>query len=324
MKTMKKITIIVLSLLFLLRFTIGCAARSNQSEMAYDMAFEAPAMEKAAAPMAAGEAMEETVEMESDGLSENMDVNAINLETDRKLIYRADYYIETTTFDTDYDLIVSKLGILGGYAQNTYVDGTKPVEYGDRGRHAQLYLRIPISKYDEFLSALEGIGNILSKSQTTDDVSAQYFDTEARIRVLNTQLTRLESLLEKADKLEDIITLEREITDVMYELDRYEGQKRQLDNLIDYTTVSISLTEVNEISTISESEKGLGQRIAEAFKDVSKGFLRFLEGLAVVIVAGSPIWISIGIIVVLIVWLSRRGKKRRAAKKEAKEAKKNK
>jgi len=320
---MKKLIIIALGLVLVLSTFLGCAARqSSEDYVEYDMAMEAPAMEKAESMQMAGADEAVYEEAKESGISNDFDAEAINLEVDRKLIFRANYYIETTEFDSDYEFILSKLKAFGGYAQNTYVDGTKPVEYGDRGRHAELYLRIPISKYDAFLTSLEGVGNILSKSQTTDDVSAQYFDTEARIRVLNTQLDRLEALLEKADKLEDIITLNSEITDVMYELDRYEGQKRQLDNLIDYTTVSISLSEVNEISTISESEKGLGQRISESFKNVSRGFARFLEGLAIVIVAGSPVWVTIGVIVVVIVLLVRRSKKRKA-KREAKKAEKS-
>jgi hypothetical protein len=324
---MKKLIILLITILLALSMTVGCAAKSEQnSKAAYDMAFEEPAMAKSEAVAEAPMEMEMTEESAgmSDGLSPELEIDAINLEVDRKLIFRANYYIETLEFDKDYKLILTKLESIGGYAQNSYVDGTKPIEYGDRGRHAELSLRIPISKYDEFLASLEGIGNILSKSQNTDDVSAQYFDTQARIRVLKTQLERLENILEKADKLEDIITLEREITNVMYELDRFEGQKRQLDNLIDYTTVSISLSEVNEISTISQSEKGLGQRISESFKKVAKGFARFLEGLAIVIIAGSPVWISVGIIVLLIIWIVKRSKKKRAAKKEIRSTEKNK
>ncbi len=314
---MKKILSIVLTVLLVAGIFTGCAASRNDAAygtasssyaepemLVFEEAAEAPAMDME----------QDMMEKSSDGVSSDFDTGTIELETDRKLIYQAYYSIETTDFDGDYTFILSTLESTGGYAQNTSVEGTKPTEVGDWGRYANLSLRIPIDEYDRFLAALEGVGSITSKSQNANDVSAQYFDTEARIRILNTQLDRLEELIARAEKIEDIIVLEQELSDVMYELDRYEGQKRQLDNLIDYTTVTIYLQEVNEISTISASEKGVGQRIKDGFVNVWDVLVRFFEVLLIVIIAGSPIWITIGLVVLLIVWLSRRHRRKKADK----------
>ena len=323
---MKKLLIIGLIVLLFTGLFVGCA--SSKNEAAYDSAtssgYAEPQMmvtEEAAEAPAMDFEEEARAKGGDDGVSSDFDTGTVDLETDRKLIYQAYYSIETTDFDEDYAFILSTLESTGGYAQNTSVDGTKPTEVGDWGRFANLSLRVPVDQYDRFLTALEGVGSITSKSQNADDVSAQYFDTEARIRILNTQLDRLEALMAKAQDIEDIIILEQEISDVMYELDRYEGQKRQLDNLIDYTTVSIYLQEVNEISTISASDKGVGQRIKDGFVDVIDVLVRFFEVLLIIVVAGSPVWITIGVIVVLVVWLTRRHK-RKKAEKETKTQKK--
>ncbi len=323
---MKKRILITLLAVAILAGMMGCSAKSAQDTMtSYDMGgYAEPAM----APRAE---TEEALYMDSDdmvmdekaaygetsasdGLSNSMDAETISQSTDRKLIYRAYYTIETLAFDSDYALIMDEMKKVGGYPQNSWTNGTKPEEYGDPGRSAEMTLRIPIDSFESFVTALEGVGNVLSKSQSTDDVSAQYFDTEARIRVLNAQLERLEALLAKADKMEDIIVLEQEITDVMYQLDSYEGQKRQLDNLIDYTTVTINLNEVNEITTITEGELGLGQKILKGFKNVGHAMVRFLEGLLIVIVGGAPAWVPIGLIVWLVIWLVKRRKNKKAQK----------
>lgn len=334
---MKKRILVVLLAAVMLVGMVGCAASSKQDSVSsFDMGGyaepamapraeteEALVMEAEAMDMADEEAAFEKSTDSGSGLSNGMDTEVISQSTDRKLIYRAYYTIETTEFDTDYELIMEVMKSVGGYPQNSWTNGTKPEEYGDPGRNAEMTLRIPISAFEEFIAELEGVGNVLSKSQSTDDVSAQYFDTEARIRVLNTQMERLEDLLARADKMEDIIVLEREITDVMYQLDSYEGQKRQLDNLIDYTTVTISLMEVNEITTITEGELGLGQKIWKGFKNVGNAMVRFLEGLLIVIVGGAPAWVPIALIVWLIIWLVKRNKRKKAAKAdEAKPAKK--
>ncbi|MEX1308414.1 MAG: DUF4349 domain-containing protein [Eubacteriales bacterium] len=328
---MKKRILIMIMALIMLTGMVGCAAKSSQDTVANDVSFYSEEVvynkndrvttdsdeiyleaEEAVAEMPAAEP---NYDDGSGGFSDNMDAETVAESSDRKLIYRSYYQMETIAFDADYALIIDAMNKVGGYPQNSWVNGTKPEEYGDSGRYAELTLRIPISKYESFISSLEGIGNILSKSQSTDDVSAQYFDTESRIRVLNTQLERLEVLLAQAENMEDIIILDQKISDVLYQLDSYEGQLRQLDNLIDYTTVTVTLNEVNEITTITEGELGLGQKIVKGFKNVGKAVIRFFEGLLIAIVGGAPAWVPIGLVTWLVVWLIKRKKAKSADKK---------
>ena len=323
---MKKILGITLTLILILGLFTGCASRSEGTssmmvapEPEYDRA-SGETYDMAVTEEAAVESMDYDDEAYKDnGVSSNIDADAIVQQTERKLIYQAYYSIETTEFDADYAFILDTLESVNGYAQSASVNGTRPTEYGDYGRNADLYLRIPVERYNDFLAALEGVGNITSKSQYTDDVSAQYIDVESRINILTTQLDQLNELMTQAKDMEDIIVLKQEISDVMYELEQFEGQKRQLDNLIDYTTITIYLSEVNEISTISASEKGLSERIGDNFSNVFDGLVRFGEGLVIFIVAGSPVWILIGILVFVIIRISKRKKvKKETEKKEKK------
>ncbi len=319
MKKRLLITLLILALAF------GLVSCASQSEAAYDTAtsYDMGMTDEAAMVQEAPAAMESSgVYTEADsskaaysdngsGITSTTDAEAVTLASDRKLIYAAYYTIESTNFDADYAMILNAMSSAGGYAQSSYVDGTKPAEYGDPGRYSEMTLRVPIASYSQFIHALEGIGNVLSKSQNTNDVTSQYTDVETRIRVLNTQLDSLEELKAAATNMTDLITIQQEITDVIYQLESYEGQKTQLDNQIDYTTVTISLTEVNEISTVTAGEKGLGQKISEGFTNVGDAMIRFLEGLIVVIVGGAPAWVPIGLIVWLIVWLVKRHNKKK-------------
>ena len=315
---MKKVllAILVVTILFSL---FGCGANKNASEPMMAKEERAYSAQSADMEMVEEMAVEEAAPMNDEAKGEafdGMDASAIDAQSNRKLIYYFDYQIETTNFDADYEFILNKLAAINGYAQNASIQGTKPDEYGEPGRYANLNLRVPIDKYSEFIASLEGVGNILSKSQTTDDVSAQYFDTESRIRITKTKMKKLEELLDRSTELEDIITLENELSNTMYELDRYEGQIRQLDNLIDYTTISVSLEEVNEISTISQEEAGLGTRIKKAFKNTFDGLVRFLEGLLIVIIAGFPVWIIIAVVTFIIVKIVKRRRKKKLMKLE--------
>jgi hypothetical protein len=316
---MKRIIILALAFILLLSTFVACSANSMpeqsfdraESKQAYDYDDE---MAEESAPMA--------VEVEAapaatrgpeplDGSDSG--AGAQNMNTDRKLIYYANYRIETTQFTDDYDFILNKLNSVNGYVQNSSVSGQPPTEYGDRGRYAELSLRVPVDKYNDFIASLNGVGNVLSKSQSTDDVSAQYFDTESRINVINTKIERLEDLLKRTQELKDIIELENALSDAMYELDRLQGQKRQLDSLVDFTTVYIDLTEVNEISTISQQEAGLGQKIKDVASESWDLFVRVLEGLLLVIIGGMPVWIFAGLIVFIIIRVKRKKRRKKAA-----------
>jgi hypothetical protein len=319
MKKRLLITLLILALAFGL---VSCASRtatSYDTSTAYMGTTDEVAMAPEPAAMDAGGVYTEADSSKAayvdtstnNGITSTTDAEAVTLTSDRKLIYTANYTIESTDFDADSEMILSALSSAGGYAESSWVNGTKPAEYGDPGRYSEMTLRIPIASYSKFINALEGVGNILSKSQNTNDVTSQYTDVETRIRVLNTQLDSLEELKAGATNTTDLITIQQEITNVIFQLESYEGQKQLLDNQIDYTTVTIALTEVNEITTVTEGERGLGQKISDGFKNVGDAMVRFLEGLIVFIVGGAPAWVPIGLITWLIVWLVKRHNKKK-------------
>lgn len=67
-------------------------------------------------------------------------------------------------------------------------------------------------------------------------------------KALETEQERLLALLEKAENVEDIITIENRLSDVRYELENYESQIRLLDNQIDYSTVYVDISEVSRVT----------------------------------------------------------------------------
>ena len=81
---------------------------------------------------------------------------------------------------------------------------------------------------------------MVSRHKSTDDLTSQYYDTDARIEMLNMRRDRLMGYLASATKAEDIVAFEQELSDVLYELDQLQGSKRQMDQLIDYATVDVT------------------------------------------------------------------------------------
>jgi hypothetical protein len=202
------------------------------------------------------------------------DINQVT--NDRKLIRRVTMFVETLEFTSTLELISNEVISLGGYVETSEINGNKIKDTGTR--YAQLVLRIPSTKVDYFINLLDDNTNVTSKAESTKDVTLDYVDTESHIKTLKIEQERLLALLEKADKLEDIITLEDRLSNVRYELEKYAATLRSYDNLVEFSTITLSISEVIRITP--QEDKGAWGRIGSGLKDtfysISDGFVNFM------------------------------------------------
>ncbi|WP_066644350.1 DUF4349 domain-containing protein [Christensenella timonensis] len=293
---MKKILTVFLCILICACVLLGaCSAAPQSAADSAPQATSAPAGNKA--EMMDGE--EAAAEEAGTGDLGNL-TNAALPDTNRKLTYSASFDISTKQYDSDYNKINAELGAAGGYIENE--SSTADVSYGSSasGRYTTMTMRVPVDKYNEFLDKLSGIGEVTGKQKNTEDFSDQYYDTQSRIELLEGQKARLMAHLANATSTEDIIALEQEITDVIYELDQLQGNMRRMDNLVDYATVSITLTELITPETIGSDGQPLGDRASEAFSLSMTGVGEFLENFAVGFMAALPAIILIAVIIAVV------------------------
>lgn len=205
----------------------------------------------------------------------------------RKIIYTADLSLESTEFDSASSALLDALAQAGGYVQSSESGGS--TEYG---RWIRWSLRVPADQYRSFLTAAENSASRTSLSESTEDVTADYVDVEARLNSLEAQRQRLEELQAQAGNLEDLLAIENQLTQVQYQIESYTGQKRVLDDQITYSTVNVYLDEVKVLSPTSTS---FGSRIARAFTEGWRGFGHGLQDMAVALVGGLPWLLVLGL-----------------------------
>ncbi len=259
----------------------------------------------------AGEAKLEEAGMEP--LGENAQA------TERKLIKTVDLSVETEEYDTLLANLEQQIAGLGGYIeyQNQY-NGSYYSGYQET-RNAYMQIRIPVAHMDEFVVNVGEWTNIRNKEERVEDVTLQYVDLESRKKALETEQDRLLELLEKAESVEDIISIEARLSDVRYELESMESQLRTLNNQIDYSTINLSIQEVRRLTPTEEKSvwdkmrNGFVKTIYNIGDDIEYGFVWFVVNIPYFI-----IWIVIIVIAFLIV---RRFFKKRKQKKEEKEEK---
>ena len=260
---------------------------------------------------------------DSDSASEG-NINQIlvsGTDTEQKLIYHVSLSIRTNKYNENYTWIIQKLSEYGGYIYNEYTYGLEPETSNDSGRSASLTLKIPVEQLEQFLSDIESKGNVVSKQMDVEDTTEHYYDVEARIELLEARYARMEEYLNSATSIDDIIALETEMSDILYQLDELKGEKRGLDNQVSYSTVKIELNEIVNAADVSYQSDGLWDRIKNGLLITSRGVIHFLEDFFVYLVAALPILLMLSCfagIIYLIVKTGINASRKRKIRKENK------
>ena len=193
--------------------------------------------------------------------------------------------LETTAFDETAERLASLTAELGGYFESSSVDNRS----GDY-RWAEYTVRVPSGQYQTFLDQTGELCNVLWSNATQEDVSEAYYDTEGRLRTQQIKLERLQSLLEQAENMEDIITIESAISETEQQIDDLSGTLQHYDALVDYAAVHLTLYEVYQLSDETQAPGGFGQRLGAAFTGGLRSFGDVLEGL-VLAAAYGWVWL---------------------------------
>ena len=175
--------------------------------------------------------------------------------TDRKLIKNVNLEVETKEYDAALARLEARIQELGGYIEN--MDSYNGSSYSGyrSSRYANLTIRIPQEKLDAFLNAVADSCNVVRRSDSVEDVTLSYVDME---------------LLEQAETLEDVLTIEDRLTTVRYQLESMESKLRAMDNQVQYSTVYLDITEVKELTPVETEEETAWQRISQGFMDSLK------------------------------------------------------
>ena len=296
-KYLRKISMLA-ALLLLGLWASSCAAQKTVSD--HSAAGQAPSsevQENGAAP-----------EQEYVGKSV-----AVNQEgAPQKLIYTGTVEIRSEQFEEDCRLLKEQVLALGGYLSGELVSGTAPVAYKDAGRYAEITARIPTEKFQPYLDYAEGQMNVVHKQISVEDVTQFYCDNEARIELLEARYAKLKEHLAAAADMEDIIALEKEMSEILSELDVLKGKRRHLDNQVSYSTLTICLDEVVRSSGVATSRQGVGGRMGEAFTGTLRAIGVFFENTAVFLVGALPVLLILGGLAVILTVFIRVAKKRKA------------
>ncbi len=205
----------------------------------------------------------------------------------RKLLRRADIMVETTEYDDYVTWLEDQVSDLGGYFEQQSSYNRDSGYSGSECRTLNATIRVPATQLDVLLDSMAVNGNVTSHSESQVDVTEGYVDTEAHLYSLRTEQERLNELLSVAETVEDIISIEDRLSYVRYEIESYERQLRSYDSQIEYSVVTMTVSEVIEYT--EPEPEGFFARCANAFIENVEWLVLFAQNAAVFIVGHIPV-----------------------------------
>ena len=190
-----------------------------------------------------------------------------------KLIRRAEFSIQTEQFDESVAVLNRLTAECGGYFETASVHGGGGRD-ANANRWGEYTVRIPAEKYDRFFTGAGELGYVTGRTETSEDVGERYYDTEARLKTQRVKQERLLALLEKAESMEDIISLENALSEVEYQIEQYSSTLNRYDALINFSTFTIVLNEVGQVTQEVGETASLGARMAAGVQSSFRGLVR--------------------------------------------------
>jgi hypothetical protein len=106
---------------------------------------------------------------------------------------------------------------------------------------ADLTLQVRSDAVDATISDLRALGKVTVESTGSQDVTEEYVDLDSNLRNLQASESAILRLMDKATQIQDILTLQRELTNVRGQIERIQGRKTYLERRTDMATITLSL-----------------------------------------------------------------------------------
>ncbi|HJH28957.1 MAG TPA: DUF4349 domain-containing protein [Methanosarcinaceae archaeon] len=205
---------------------------------------------------------------------------------ERKVISTADISIKVDDAAAAIDEIISITQEVGGFVSsssvyNSYYEGDQKEGYAT--------IRVPKDGFISVIGEIEMLGEVTSKSISGRDVTEEYIDLSARLENLERQEERLVEILNMTTTVEEVLDVEWELGRVRGEIESMTGRLKYLDDKVDFSTITVSVSEPRPIT------QSWGLR--DALSDSVNGFISSVAGLIVFVGYTLPIVIFLTVIV---------------------------
>lgn len=230
---------------------------------------------------------------------------------EQKIVYSVYTELQTKDLDAALKVLNENIQKYKGYvqSQNQYNNGSIYDKY--QRRYVKMTIRIPSENLDAFLSGLENDNMYtLTLNKDSKDYSESYYDKESRINNLKIQEARLLELLEKAADIKTMLDIEERLSNIRYQIETLTKEMNIINSLVNYSTITLNLTEVVKYDEIQDEPTTFLERIKEAVKESWKNFTDDSQDFVVGLIYAFPTLVTLSILIAIIVLIIKKKNKR--------------
>lgn len=203
---------------------------------------------------------------------------------------RLDLRVDVGAFGSSAEQIRVIASDLGGYVSA----GETHIEEFEDDRYAVGWytMRIPSDRFDDAVARIEQLGERVSATLSSQDVTEEYVDLEGRLNYWEQQEAFYTTLLEEATTVDELIAIQGQMQNVLLTIEQIEGRLQYLDSRTDFATLTVGLTEVpsGPVAPPVTTEPGT---IEQAFDQAGEVLLATVAFIVVAAAAAIPIGILV-------------------------------
>lgn len=244
----------------------------------------------------------------SNNNSENMALS------EEMLVYSCNMEIDVMDFQKAVSDFKSTLKEYNGFVEwENYTDNGSRSHYLNNDKTLMhtysATVRIPSSKYDSFVSGLDSIGTLRTKTANVENISQEYSDAKTTLEIYEAKRDRYIKMLSTITDDEYAISIEKELTNIEIEIKKLKTNMNKMNNDVAYSYVNIELNEVTEYAT-PYSEKTFLQKLQETVKRSWEYFLYVCQTILFIFIFFLPYIIIIAIVIFIIFKITKNKKKK--------------
>ncbi|WBV56825.1 DUF4349 domain-containing protein [Chryseobacterium daecheongense] len=216
----------------------------------------------------------------------------------KKIIKNGEMRIQVSDIKKSLDQVNEALKKSNAYIQ------TEDFQNSDEDENLSLTIRVPHKNFDALINSFSnGIGSVLSKNISSEDVTEEYTDVSIKLANKKIYLEKYRDLLRRASNTKDMLEIQEKIRGLEDEIDVAEGKLRFIDDRVNYSTLNLSLYK-EKIRSSATSKIGFGSRFGDSITQGWNSFISFILGL----ISFWPFFLAIPLIVFL--WRKWKGRRK--------------
>lgn len=175
----------------------------------------------------------------------------------------------------------------------------------DTDENVYLTIRVPHKNFDALVNSFsDGVGSVLSKNISSDDVTEEYTDVSIKLANKKIYLEKYRDMLKNAATTKDMLEIQENIRELEDEIDVSEGRLRFIDDRVNYSTLNLNLYK-EKVRSSATSNIGFGSRFGDSVTEGWNSFVAFILG----VISLWPFFLLIPVLVFL--WRKWRGRKKK-------------